>query len=149
MSKTLKMFLSAMVVVTLTTVIYYAIATLAGGLDKLIDNAFGGITSALSIIALLSMVGAFGRYTYWLSERRSTGKASSGLHAVISVVILIVAALVGINWVQWGWSLLWLFPLLIPTVGAAWAISAIAQNVYQDTASSGDDQGSSLDDPLP
>ena len=149
MSKMLKMFLSAMVVVILTIIIYYVIATLSGGLDVLIENAFGGLVSALSMMGLLLGLGLFGWYTYWLSERRSSGKATSGLHAVISMVILIVAAIVGINWVQWGWSLLWLFPLLIPTVGAAWAISAIAQNVYQDTASSSEGQGSSLDDLLP
>ena len=146
MSKTLKMFLSAMVVVTLTTVIYYTIAALAGGLDKLIDNAFGGITSALSIIALLGMVGAFGRYTYWLSERRSSGKATSGLHAAVSTAVLIIAAIIGIGWVQWGWSLLWLIPLLVPTIGAAWAISAIAQNIYQAPAA--ETTPSSIDDLL-
>lgn len=147
MSKTLKMFLSAMMMVILTIITYYTIAHFAGGVGALIQKAFGGLISALSIVILLSGIGGFGWYVYWLSERRSSGKTTSGLHAVISMITLVVVALVGIGWVKWSWSLLWLLPLLIPALLAAWAISAVAQNVYAISRPAPDLQ-SSLDDLL-
>jgi len=130
MSKTLKMFLSAMMIVTLTVIIYYTIAALGGGLDVLVQKAFGGALSALTIIGLLAGLGAFGRYLYWLSEHHARDKANSGGHAVIGVIILVVAAVVGIRWVQWGWGLFWLLPLLVPAVGGAWAITVIARRTF-------------------
>ena len=130
MSKKLRMFLSTTMVVVLTIVTYYIIAAFSGGLEALVEKAFGGAVSALTIVGLLLGLGIFGWYTYWLSEHRASSKGSSGLHALASVAILVVAAIIGISWVQWSWKLLWVIPLLAPTLLSAWAISAIAERIY-------------------
>ena len=146
--KALQMFLSAMVAVTLTVIVYYVIAALSGGLDVLVQKAFGGALSALTIIGLLAGLGAFGWYLYWLSEHRASGKATSGGHAVIGVTVLVVVAIVGIRWVQWGWGLFWLIPLLAPTVLASWTLSLVSQKIYTEGEEARSTSTQSLDDLL-
>lgn len=144
--KELRMFLSTVAIVTTTIATYYVVASIAGGVNSLVAKAFGGLVSALSIVGLTTVLSLFGWYIYWLSERRSTGRARSGLHAVISVIVLITAAIIGLRWVQWGLSLFWLIPLVIPALLGAWLITMIARKTFTSLRPVADDRPTRLED---
>lgn len=131
MSKMLRMFWSTVTVITITVTTYYTVAAFAGGLDDLIQSAFGGLVSALTVIVLVLCLGAFGIYVYWLSEHRPSTKGSSSLHAIISVAALALVGVVGVGWVQWSWALFWVIPLFSPVVVAALVTTMIARRIFR------------------
>ena len=118
-------------VITATLVVYGLIAHFAGGITALVEKTFGGFASALSIIALMVLTAGFGWWQYWLSEHRERSSARSLLYAVIGVVVLIAAAVIGVAWVQWSWSLLWILLLMMPATLASWLITLINQSVFE------------------
>ena len=122
--------LSNLAVITATLVVYGLIAHFAGGITALVEKTFGGFASALSIIALMVLAAGFGWWQYWLSEHRERSSARSLLYAVIGVVVLIAAAVIGVAWVNWSWSLLWILLLMMPATLASWLITLINQSVF-------------------
>ena len=122
--------LSNLAVMTATIVVYGVIAHLSGGITPLIEKTFGGFASALSIIGLLVLAAGFGWWQFWLSEHRERSSARSLLYAVIGVVVLIAAAVIGVAWVNWSWSLLWILLLMMPATLASWLITLINQSVF-------------------
>ena len=117
-------------VITATLVVYGLIAHFAGGITALVEKTFGGFASALSIIALMVLAAGFGWWQYWLSEHRERSSARSLGYAVIGVVVILVAAIIGVAWVQWSWSLLWIILLMVPATLASWLITLINQSVF-------------------
>ena len=122
--------LSNLAVMTATIVVYGVIAHLSGGITPLIEKTFGGFASALSIIGLLVLAAGFGWWQFWLSEHRERSSARSLLYAVIGVVVLIAAAVIGVAWVNWSWSLLWILLLMMPATLASWLITLINKAVF-------------------
>lgn len=122
-----RMFTLSLAVVVATIAVYWGIAALTGGPSSLLHKAFGGAVSALTIVGLIVALSMFGWYLYWLSARDHGGPA---VHALIGVAALVVAAIVGIRWVQWSFGLLWLIPLFAPAVLAAWLLSVIAKRLF-------------------
>ena len=118
-------------VITATLVVYGLIAHFAGGITALVEKTFGGFASALSIIGLLVLAAGFGWWQFWLSEHRERSSARSLLYAVIGVVVLIAAAVIGVAWVNWSWSLLWILLLMMPATLASWLITLINQSVFE------------------
>ena len=118
-------------VITSTIVVYGLIAHFAGGITALVEKTFGGFASALSIIALMVLAAGFGWWQYWLSEHRERSSARSLGYAVIGVVVLIAAAVIGVAWVNWSWSLLWILLLMMPATLASWLITLINQSVFE------------------
>ena len=123
--------LSNLAVITATLVVYGLIAHFAGGITALVEKTFGGFASALSIIGLLVLAAGFGWWQFWLSEHRERSSARSLLYAVIGVVVLIAAAVIGVAWVNWSWSLLWILLLMMPATLASWLITLINQSVFE------------------
>ena len=122
--------LSNLAVITATLVVYGLIAHFAGGITALVEKTFGGFASALSIIALMVLAAGFGWWQYWLSEHRERSSARSLGYAVIGVVVVLVAAIIGVAWVQWSWSLLWIILLIIPAALASWLIALISKAMF-------------------
>ena len=118
-------------VITSNIVVYGLIAHFAGGITALVEKTFGGFASALSIIGLLVLAAGFGWWQYWLSEHRERSSARSLGYAVIGVVVLIAAAVIGVAWVNWSWSLLWILLLMMPATLASWLITLINQSVFE------------------
>ena len=123
--------LSNLAVITATIVVYGLIAHFAGGITALVTKTFGGFASALSVIGLLVLAAGFGWWQFWLSEHRERSSARSLLYAVIGVVVLIAAAVIGVAWVNWSWSLLWILLLMMPATLASWLITLINQSVFE------------------
>lgn len=122
--------LSNLAVITATIVVYGVIAHLSGGITPLIEKTFGGFASALSIIGLLVLAAGFGWWQFWLSEHRERSSARSLLYAVIGVVVLIAAAVIGVAWVNWSWSLLWILLLMVPAALASLLITLINKALF-------------------
>ena len=122
--------LSNLAVITATIVVYGVIAHLSGGITPLIEKTFGGFASALSIIGLLVLAAGFGWWQFWLSEHRERSSARSLGYAVIGVAVVLVAAIIGVAWVQWSWSLLWIILLMIPAALASWLIALISKAMF-------------------
>ena len=122
--------LSNLAVITATSVVYGVIAHLSGGITPLIEKTFGGFASALSIIALMVLAAGFGWWQYWLSEHRERSSARSLGYAVIGVVVLIAAAVIGVAWVNWSWSLLWILLLMVPAALASLLITLINKALF-------------------
>ena len=117
-------------VITSTIVVYGLIAHFAGGITALVEKTFGGFASALSIIALMVLAAGFGWWQYWLSEHRERSSARSLGYAVIGVVVLIAAAVIGVAWVNWSWSLLWILLLMMPAALASLLITLINKALF-------------------
>ena len=130
MKALVKAMLATLAVITATLVVYGLIAHFAGGITALVEKTFGGFASALSIIALMVLAAGFGWWQYWLSEHRERSSARSLGYAVIGVVVVLVAAIIGVAWVQWSWSLLWIILLMVPATLASWLITLINQSVF-------------------
>ena len=122
--------LSNLAVITATIVVYGVIAHLSGGITPLIEKTFGGFASALSIIGLLVLAAGFGWWQFWLSEHRERSSARSLGYAIIGVVVVLVAAIIGLAWVDWSWSLLWILLLMIPATLASWLITLINKAMF-------------------
>lgn len=130
MKALIKATLAALAVITATIVLYGVIAHLSGGITSLVEKTFGGFASALSIIALLVLAVGFGWWQFWLSEHRERSSGRSLLYAIIGVVVLVAAAIIGLAWVDWSWSLLWILLLMIPAVLASWLIALINKAMF-------------------
>lgn len=130
MKNLVKAILATLAVITATLIVYGLIAHLAGGIKELVEKTFGGYTSALSVIGLAVLATAFGWWQFWLSEHRERSSARSLLYATIGVVVLIVVAVIGITWVQWSWSLLWILLLMVPATLASWLIVLITRGIF-------------------
>ena len=130
MKALVKAVLSTLAVVTATIVVYGLIAHLAGGITELVEKTFGGFTSAISIVALMVLATGFGWWQFWLSEHRERSSARSLLYAVIGVVVLIIAAIIGLAWVDWSWSLLWILLLMVPAALTSWLIALLNRAVF-------------------
>ncbi len=130
MKNLVKAILATLAVITATLVVYGLIAHFAGGITALVEKTFGGFASALSIIGLLVLAAGFGWWQFWLSEHRERSSARSLGYAVIGVVVVLVAAIIGVAWVQWSWSLLWIILLMVPATLASWLITLINQSVF-------------------
>ena len=122
--------LSNLAVITATLVVYGLIAHFAGGITALVEKTFGGFASALSIIGLLVLAAGFGWWQFWLSEHRERSSARSLGYAVIGVVVVLVAAIIGVAWVQWSWSLLWIILLMVPAALASLLITLINKALF-------------------
>lgn len=107
--------------------LYLAIAQMAGGTTALLDTVYGGSWSAFTLIILGLGLLAIGLATYWLSETERPRKMSV-IWAVVSVILVLVIAVVGLKWVTWAWSIFWTIPLAIPLLLGAgatlWLIEA-------------------------
>lgn len=121
----MKKFAINLTIVTATLITYGVITQLAGGLDRLVETTFGGWASALSIILLILLTTVFAFWQFWLAEQQSASSRQSGLYALIGVIALIGAAIIGIQWVQWSWSLLWIALLAVPAVISSWLLTKI------------------------
>ena len=130
MKALVKAMLATLAVITDTIVVYGVIAHLSGGITPLIEKTFGGFASALSIIGLLVLAAGFGWWQFWLSEHRERSSARSLLYAVIGVVVLIAAAVIGVAWVNWSWSLLWILLLMVPAALASLLITLINKALF-------------------
>ena len=130
MKALVKAMLATLAVITATLVVYGLIAHFAGGITALVEKTFGGFASALSIIGLLVLAAGFGWWQFWLSEHRERSSARSLLYAVIGVVVLIAAAVIGVAWVNWSWSLLWILLLMVPAALASLLITLINKALF-------------------
>lgn len=130
MKALVKAMLATLAVITATLVVYGLIAHFAGGITALVEKTFGGFASALSIIGLMVLAAGFGWWQFWLSEHRERSSARSLGYAVIGVVVLIAAAVIGVAWVNWSWSLLWILLLMMPATLASWLITLINKAVF-------------------
>ena len=130
MKALVKAMLATLAVITATLAIYGLIAHFAGGITALVTKTFGGFASALSIIGLLVLAAGFGWWQFWLSEHRERSSARSLGYAAIGVVVVLVAAIIGVAWVQWSWSLLWIILLMIPAALASWLIALISKAMF-------------------
>ena len=130
MKALVKAMLATLAVITATLVVYGLIAHFAGGITALVEKTFGGFASALSIIGLLVLAAGFGWWQFWLSEHRERSSARSLLYAVIGVVVLIAAAVIGVAWVNWSWSLLWILLLMVPAALASLLIALINKALF-------------------
>ena len=122
--------LSNLAVITATIVVYGVIAHLSGGITPLIEKTFGGFASAISVIGLLVIATGFGWWQFWLSEHRERSSSRSLLYAIIGVAMLIIAAIIGLTWVQWSWSLLWILLLMLPVALVSWLIALINKAIF-------------------
>ena len=130
MKALVKAMLATLAVIIATLVIYGLIAHFAGGITALVTKTFGGFASALSVIGLLVLAAGFGWWQFWLSEHRERSSARSLGYAVIGVAVVLVAAIIGVAWVQWSWSLLWIILLMIPAALASWLIALISKAMF-------------------
>lgn len=124
--RSVKMFIIALVTTIVATVVFWLIASWAGGLDSLGTKAVNGITM---ITALgLALLAGWGVYRGFVANPISGGIAA--LAGVANVALLCLAAVVGIKWVVWSWDLLWVFALVGPAVIAAAVVTASASSIY-------------------
>ena len=130
MKALVKAMLATLAVITATLVVYGLIAHFAGGITALVEKTFGGFASALSIIGLLVIAVGFGWWQFWLSEHRERSSARSLGYAVIGVAVVLVAAIVGLTWVEWSWSLLQIILLMIPAALASTLIALFNRQIF-------------------
>ena len=130
MKTLVKAVLVTLAIIIATITCYGVIAHLTGGITALVEKTFGGFASALSIIGLLVIAVGFGWWQFWLSEHRERSSARSLLYAVIGVVVLIAAAVIGVAWVNWSWSLLWILLLMVPAALASLLITLINKALF-------------------
>ena len=130
MKALVKAVLVTLAIIIATITCYGVIAHFAGGITALVTKTFGGFASALSIIGLLVLAAGFGWWQFWLSEHRERSSARSLLYAVIGVVVLIAAAVIGVAWVNWSWSLLWILLLMVPAALASLLITLINKALF-------------------
>ena len=130
MKALVKAVLVTLAIIIATITCYGVIAHFAGGITALVTKTFGGFASALSIIGLLVLAAGFGWWQFWLSEHRERSSARSLGYAAIGVVVVLVAAIIGVAWVQWSWSLLWIILLMIPAALASWLIALISKAMF-------------------
>ncbi|NCC85613.1 MAG: hypothetical protein EOM03_16030 [Clostridia bacterium] len=131
MKATVKMFLSALAIVALTIITYYMIASLAGGINEMLEKSFGGAKSAFTILGLLTVLFLVWAWENWLQQRRDKAEASA-LLATVGPALVLVAGLAGWRWVLWSWEVLWIIPLLAPAVLAAVLLATTARRIFED-----------------
>ncbi len=130
MKTLVKAVLVTLAIIIATITCYGVIAHLTGGITALVEKTFGGFASALSIIGLLVIAVGFGWWQFWLSEHRERSSARSLGYAVIGVAVVLVAAIVGLTWVEWSWSLLQIILLMIPAALASTLIALFNRQIF-------------------
>lgn len=131
MKTLVKAVLVTLAIIIATITCYGVIAHLTGGITALVEKTFGGFASALSVIGLLVLAAGFGWWQFWLSEHRERSSARSLGYAAIGVAVVLVAAIVGLTWVEWSWSLLQIILLMIPAALASTLIALFNRQIFK------------------